>query len=279
MLTGEVALVTGGASGLGLAIVERFVEEGARVVVFDKSADRLRAVAEKFGKAVATHAGDVRSLADNKAAVALAVERFGKLDCAIGNAGIWDYSITLDETPEEQLEKAFDELFGINVKGYLLLAKAALPALVRSGGSLVYTVSNAGFDPAGGGALYTASKHAVVGLIRQLAFEFAPAVRVNGVAPGPIDTDLRGPAALGLSDKAISSVNLPKVAAPVVPLARVPATAEYAGSYVYFASRRDSAPATGGVLICEAGIGVRGIGTVSAGGGLSAKYGKGKAAS
>jgi cis-2,3-dihydrobiphenyl-2,3-diol dehydrogenase len=202
------------------------------------------------------------------------VERFGKLDCAIGNAGIWDYSVTLDDMPEEQIDGAFDELFGVNVKGYLHLAKAALPALVRSGGSLVYTVSNAGFDPAGGGALYTASKHAVVGLIRQLAFEWAPTVRVNGVAPGPIDTDLRGPAALGLADKAISSVDLPALAAPVVPLGRVPAPAEYAGSYVYFASRRDSAPATGGVLICETGIGVRGIGVVAAGAGLAAKYGK-----
>jgi cis-2,3-dihydrobiphenyl-2,3-diol dehydrogenase len=279
VLTGEVALVTGGASGLGRAIVERFVEEGARVVVLDRSAERLRALEDEYTGLVAGQAGDVRSLADNKAAVALAIERFGKLDCAIGNAGIWDYSVTLDEMPEEQLGAAFDELFGVNVKGYLQLAKAALPELVRSNGSLVYTVSNAGFDPAGGGVLYTASKHAVVGLIRQLAFEFAPAVRVNGVAPGPIDTDLRGPSALGLSDKAISSVDLATVAAPVVPLARVPATEEYAGSYVYYASRRDSAPATGGVLICETGIGVRGIGIVAAGGGLAAKYKKGGTAS
>ncbi len=279
LLTGEVALVTGGASGLGRAIVERFVDEGARIVVFDRSEDRLHEIERQFGDAVATIVGDVRSLADNKAAVSLAVERFGKLDCAIGNAGIWDYSVTLDETPDEKIESAFDELIGVNVKGYILLAKASLPALVRSGGSLVYTVSNAGFDPAGGGVLYTASKHAVVGLIRQLAFEFAPTVRVNGVAPGPIDTDLRGPAALGLSEMAISSLNLPKVVASVMPLGRVPATTEYTGSYVYYASRRDSAPATGGVLICEAGIGIRGIGTVSAGGGLAAKYGKGKAAS
>ena len=273
-LEGEVALVTGGASGLGRAIVDRFVEEGARVVVFDRSAEKLEEVKRNHGDAVATHAGDVRSGPDNKAAVALAVERFGKLDCAIGNAGIWDYSVTLDDMPEEQIDGAFDELFGVNVKGYLQLAKAALPALVRAGGSLVYTVSNAGFDPAGGGVLYTASKHAVVGMIRQLAFEFAPTVRVNGVAPGPIDTDLRGPAALGLADKAISSVDLPAVAAPVVPLGRVPAPEEYAGSYVYFASRRDSAPATGGVLICETGIGVRGIGVVAAGAGLAARYRK-----
>lgn len=279
LLSGEVALVTGGASGLGRAIVERFVDEGARIVVFDRSENRLHEIERQFGDTVVTVVGDVRSLADNKAAVSRAVERFGKLDCAIGNAGIWDYSVTLDETPDEQIESAFDELIGVNVKGYVLLAKASLPALVRSGGSLVYTVSNAGFDPAGGGVLYTASKHAVVGLIRQLAFEFAPAVRVNGVAPGPIDTDLRGPAALGLSEMAISSLNLPKVAASIMPLGRVPATAEYTGSYVYFASRRDSAPATGGVLICEAGIGIRGIGTVSAGGGLAAKYGEGKAES
>ena len=273
-LEGEVALVTGGASGLGRAIVDRFVEEGARVVVFDRSAEKLQDVKRSHGDAVAIHVGDVRAGPDNKAAVALAVEHFGKLDCAIGNAGIWDYSVTLDDMPEEQIDGAFDELFGVNVKGYLQLAKAALPALVRAGGSLVYTVSNAGFDPAGGGVLYTASKHAVVGLIRQLAFEWAPAVRVNGVAPGPIDTDLRGPAALGLAGKAISSVDLPTVAAPVVPLGRVPAPAEYAGSYVYFASRRDSAPATGGVLICETGIGVRGIGVVAAGAGLAGKYRK-----
>jgi len=272
MLKGEVALVTGGASGLGRAVVDRFVEEGARVVVFDRSAERLAAVQADHGPLVAVQAGDVRSLADNKAAVALALEQFGKLDCAIGNAGIWDYSVPLDDMPEERVESAFDELFGINVKGYLLLAKAALPALVRTRGSLVFTVSNAGFDPGGGGALYTASKHAVVGLIRQLAFEFAPAVRVNGVAPGPIDTDLRGPAALGLAETAISSVDLARVAAPVVPLGRVPAPAEYAGSYVYYASRRDSAPATGGVLVCETGIGVRGIGSVCGGTGLAAKY-------
>ena len=129
VLPGEVALVTGGASGLGRAIVERFIEEGARVAVMDRSVERLHALGEEFGDAVAMLAGDVRSLADNKAAVALALERFGKLDCVIGNAGIWDYSVTLDDTPEEQLEGAFDELFGVNVKGYLLLAKAALPAL------------------------------------------------------------------------------------------------------------------------------------------------------
>lgn len=272
ILSGEVALVTGGASGLGRAIVDRLIEEGARVVVFDRSEEKLRALEKNHREAVAVVAGDVRSGEDNRKAVALALDRFGKLDCAIGNAGIWDYNVTLDDMPAEQIDSAFDELFGVNVKGYLQLAKAALPALVRSRGALVFTVSNAGFDPGGGGPLYTASKHAVVGLIRQLAFEFAPFVRVNGVAPGPINTDLRGPASLGLADTPISSIDLPKLAGPAVPLGRVPAAEEYAGSYVYFASRRDSAPATGGVLICETGIGVRGIGVTAAGAGLADRY-------
>jgi cis-2,3-dihydrobiphenyl-2,3-diol dehydrogenase len=272
-LAEEVVLITGGASGLGLAIVDRFVEEGARLVVLDRSADKLAELTGRFGDRVAVVPGDVRSLADTDKAVASCVERFGKLDCAIGNAGIWDYSISLDALPAERIDAAFDELFHVNVKGYLNLAKAALSALVRSSGALIFTVSNAGFDPAGGGPLYTASKHAVVGLIRQLAYELAPAVRVNGVAPGPIETDLRGPGALGLADRSIGSINLSAVAGPNVPLGRVPATADYAGGYVFLASRRDSRPATGGVLSLDAGIAVRGIGRTSAGGGLAAKYG------
>src|SRR6185295_5326022 len=166
----------------------------------------------------------------------------------------------------------FDELFHVNVKGYLNLAKAALPALVRSRGALIFTVSNAGFGPAGGGPLYTASKHAVVGLIRQFAYEFAPAVRVNGVAPGPIETDLRGPEALGMAQRSIGSIDLASVAAPNVPLGKVPAPSDYAGGYVFLATRRDSRPATGGVLSLDSGIGVRGIGRPAAGAKLAAKY-------
>jgi len=268
----EVVLITGGASGLGRAIVERFLDEGAHVAVLDRTPERLAPLLAAAGDRLEAVGGDVRSLADNRRAVEACARRFGRLDCAIGNAGIWDYSVALDDLAEDRLDAAFDELFHVNVKGYLLLAKAALAELVRSSGSLIFTVSNAGFDPAGGGPLYTASKHAVVGLIRQLAYEFAPAVRVNGVAPGPIETDLRGPASLGLAEKSISSIRLSAVAGPSVPLGKVPAAADYAGGYVFLASRRDSRPATGGVLKLDAGIAVRGIGRVSGGARLSAKY-------
>ena len=269
-LEGQVVLISGGASGLGRAIVERFLEEGAELAVLDRSPERMGELATR----VEVIGGDVRSIADNQRAVDACVARFGKLDCAVGNAGIWDYSTSLDALPAERIDAAFDELFHVNVKGYLNLAKAALPALVRSSGALIFTVSNAGFDPAGGGPLYTASKHAVVGLIRQLAYELAPAVRVNGVAPGPIDTDLRGPEALGLADKSIHSIDLPGTAGAAMPIGFVPATADYAGGYVFLASRRDSRPATGGVLKLDAGIAVRGIGRASAGGRLAEKYGR-----
>jgi cis-2,3-dihydrobiphenyl-2,3-diol dehydrogenase len=267
-LDGQSVLITGGASGLGRAVVERFLEEGAQVAVLDKTPERLADLADR----IEVVGGDVRSLADNQRAVDATVSRFGKLDCAIGNAGIWDYSVSLDALDPDRVDAAFDEVFHINVKGCLNLAKAALPALVRTSGSLIFTVSNAGFDPSGGGPLYTASKHALVGLIRQLAYELAPAVRVNGVAPGPIETDLRGPAALGMADRAISSVRLSEVAAPNVPLGKVPATADYAGGYVFLASRRDARPATGGVLNLDSGIGARGIGRIAGGGRLAAKY-------
>jgi len=272
-LDGEVVLITGGASGLGRGIVERFVEEGARLAVLDRSAERLDALAGAFADKVETIAGDVRRIEDNQRAVEACVARFGKLDCAIGNAGIWDYSRSLDALPPDRLDSAFDEVFHINVKGYLNLAKAALPALVRSAGSLIFTVSSAGFDPAGGGPLYTASKHAVVGLIRQLAYELAPTIRVNGVAPGPIETDLRGPEALDMADRSISGINLAATAGPNVPLGFVPTPADYAGGFLFLASRRDSRPATGSVVVLDTGVGVRGVGRAAAGGGLAAKYG------
>jgi cis-2,3-dihydrobiphenyl-2,3-diol dehydrogenase len=271
-LDGQVTLVTGGASGLGRAIVARFVAEGARVAVLDLNQDKLAALSAELGEQVLAVRGDVRSLADNEAAVARCTEAFGRLDCAIGNAGVWDYSMPLVELPGDTIDAAFDELFHINVKGYLLLAKAAAPALVRSDGALTFTISNAGFYPAGGGPLYTATKHAAVGLVRQLAYELAPHVRVNGVAPGAIHTDLRGPRALGMSERSIATLDMGKRAAEWLPLGRMPTPQEYAGAYVFFATRGDALPATGSVLNFDGGIGVRGFATPSGGRDLKERF-------
>ena len=155
------------------------------------------------------------------------------LPIAIGNAGIWDYSISLVDLPADRLRESFDELFQINVLGYLMLAKAALKPLVESRGSLIFTVSNAGFLPGGGGTLYTGTKHAVVGLIRQLAFELAPHVRVNGVAPGAIATQLKGPESLGMAQRRFPGDRMSQNAADFVPLGTMPTPEEYAGAYVF----------------------------------------------
>ena len=265
-LQGEVAAVTGGGSGLGAAIVERFVSEGARVVVLDRSVERCQSLRERHGDAIATLAGDVRSQTDNEALVDLAITRFGRLDCVVGNAGIWDYNVALVDLDADRLSEVFDELFQINVLGYMMLAKAALSPLVDSSGSMVFTVSNAGFLPAGGGVMYTASKHAVVGLIRQLAYELAPHIRVNGVAPGPISTNLGGPESLGMGKRRFPGEKIAANAADFVPLGRMATPADYAGAFVFFADRRDNLPATGTVLNHDGGFNVRGLYAVPRGG-------------
>jgi len=191
-LDGQVALVTGGGSGIGRAVVARFVEEGARVVVMDRVPSRAAALRSEFGDAMIALAGDVSQYVDNEQAVAAAVEAFGRLDVFVGNAGIFDVYAPLAELDEDALSASFDELFAVNVKGCLFGAKAALPELLKTEGAMVFTASVAGLNSGGGGVLYTASKHAVVGIIRQLAVEIGPKVRVNGVAPGGTITDLRG---------------------------------------------------------------------------------------
>ncbi len=156
--------------------------------------------------------------------------------------------------PEDKISEAFDELFAINVKGYLLGAKAAVPELLKSRGNIIFTVSNAGFYVAGGGPLYTASKHAVVGLVRQLAFELAPRIRVNGVAPGAIPSDIRGPRALGMEGRSIASIPLGDFAEKFLPLPR-----DYTAHYVLLASNENSSTATGSIINCDGGMGVRGF--------------------
>lgn len=265
-LDGQVALISGGASGLGKAIVERFIAEGARVGVLDRSETGCAELEAVYADRVRCVVGDVREVAANTRAVAACVEAFGHLDCAVGNAGVWDYSIKLVDLPQEKLAASFRELFEINVLGYMALAKAALQPLVAARGAMIFTVSNAGFLPAGGGVLYTASKHAVVGLIRQLAWELAPHVRVNGVAPGGIATRLKGPEALGMENNEFPGEALSAGAGRFVPIGHLPSPAEYAGAYVFFACREDNGPATGAILNHDGGLTVRGLGAVPRGG-------------
>ena len=260
-LEGQVALVTGGGSGLGRAVVERFIREGARVGVLDKSAEKLDKLKTDFSrKELVTVKGDVTSPASNTKAVEATLKAFGSLDTLVANAGIWDYSIPLAHLPIDMVPEVFDEVFSVNVKGYLLATKAALRALVDAKGSVIYTASNAAFDPGGGGVHYTASKHAVAGLVTQLAYELAPKVRVNAVAPGGCASDLRGPKCLGFDRVALGGVpGIDELVKTVTPLQFLPAAEDYAGMYVLLASRENSRTITGTILRGDGGIGVRGL--------------------
>lgn len=257
-LDGQVALVTGGGSGLGRALVERFVAEGARVGVLELNPDKGKELGEALGDAVVVTEGSATDWADNTRAVSDALAAFGRLDTFVGNAGLWDFGTSLEALPAEALPGAFTQLFELNVLGYLLGAKASIEALRASRGSIILTGSNASFYPAGGGPLYTASKYAVVGLVKQLAYELAPEIRVNGVAPGGMPTDLRGPAALGLADMAFGSMPVDRLMTRMLPLERPLSAADYTGTYVLLASRENAASTTGSMHNCDGGFGVRG---------------------
>ncbi|ABM15188.1 MULTISPECIES: 3-(cis-5,6-dihydroxycyclohexa-1,3-dien-1-yl)propanoate dehydrogenase [Mycolicibacterium] len=257
-LDNQVVLVTGGGSGLGRSLVERFIDEGAQVGVLELNEEKAAAIAARWGDRVCSVVGDATSYADNERAVQATVAAFGKLDTLVGNAGLWDFGTPLEQLKPEQISPAFDEIFGLNVKGYLLGARAALAELRETRGSIIFTVSNAGFWPGGGGPLYTASKHAVVGLVKQLAYELCPEVRVNGVAPGGMPSDLRGPRALDLQETAFDSLPVDELVQRLSPLEAPIHAEDYTGHYVLLASRANGSTATGSVHNCDGGVGVAG---------------------
>ena len=258
-LEGEVALITGGGSGLGLALVERFLAEGAKVAVLQRSQAKVDALNERFGDQIVTVVGDVANFADNVKAVNATIERFGKLDCFIGNAGIWDHYADIVNMSGEQLEKAFDEIMGINTKSLILGAKAALDELVKSEGSIIFTLSNSALYSAGGGPIYTASKHAGVGVMKELAYELAPKVRVNAVATSGMNVNIKGAASLSQEKLGLLDERDPEKIARGMPLNFLPEPEDMTGSYVLLASRANNRPLTGVLINAECGLGIRGL--------------------
>ncbi|MFM1724805.1 3-(cis-5,6-dihydroxycyclohexa-1,3-dien-1-yl)propanoate dehydrogenase [Rhodococcus sp. PAM 2766] len=271
-LGGNVALITGGGSGLGRAVAERFLDEGASVVVADRDPAKLSEVIEAAGDRgdrVHTVEADVRSAADQHRAVSEAVARFGKLDTLVPNAGIWDYQRSITRFDGESLSAAFDELFAVNVKGYLLAVEASWRELVKTRGSVVMTLSNSAFYPNGGGPLYTASKHACRGLVLELAYELAPKVRVNGVAAGGMRTDLRGPESMGMAERSIEASFARSATTgdnPLLPLHDASVDpADFTAPYVLLASSANSSNITGAIIPVDGGIAARGFRTAAGG--------------
>ncbi|MFB4420797.1 SDR family NAD(P)-dependent oxidoreductase [Streptomyces sp. QL37] len=193
---GRSVIVTGAASGIGRATALKFAQAGAKVVVADLdqvgAENTVKQITAEGGSAHAV-VGDLSEQQMVDAVVANAVEVFGRIDVLVNNAGIMDRMSALGETQDAEWERTLR----INLTAPFLLTRAVLPhMLAGGGGSIVFTASEAGLRGSAAGAAYTASKHGIVGLVKNLAVMYrAQGIRANAVAPGPTATAMRPDAA------------------------------------------------------------------------------------
>lgn len=248
ILQDKTCIVTGAAGSLGLASVRRFVAEGARVMMVDRDRDALNAALKSLpeGRATAMLA-DVTSAKDAAAYVTATVARWGPIDVLFSNAGVSGVVRPVTDYPED----VFDQVLAVNLKGSFLACKHALPAM-RDGGSIVMTASVVGVTSDPGIAAYAASKHGLIGLMRTVAKEAAGRrIRVNAVAPGPIDNGFQREIEKGLTR--VLGTDGGEFLDSVIPLHRHATAEEVAESVLFLASER-SAFTTGSVLMADGGM-------------------------
>jgi NAD(P)-dependent dehydrogenase (short-subunit alcohol dehydrogenase family) len=223
-LEGKVALVTGGASGIGLGIARRYVAEGARVMLSDLNDDTLAEVAKELGESVATRRADVTQEADIEAMVAATTERFGALDIAVNAAGIGNLA-PIDQHPIE----LWDQVMAVNLRGTMLSLKHEAQVMGAAGSGVVINIASINAKvPAKGMSAYCASKAAVDMLTRCAALELAPkGVRVVGIGPGLVETPLTSPLT--------GHPGIRKAYVDSIPLGRPGVPADVAGMALYLA--------------------------------------------
>ncbi len=248
-LEGKVAIITGGAGGIGKAVGKRFVAEGADVLLVDLDEAQLAAACAEIGSnKVSYFVGDVTRMEDNQAMVDTATERYGGVDTFLANAGIeGDVSSIVDYD-----EARFEQVMAVNVKGPFLGLKAAIPALqARGGGSVIITSSVAGVKGAAGVAPYVTSKHAVIGMMKSAAKEVAADnIRVNTVNPSPVDTRMMRSLEEGMAPGAAEEAKAAMEAS--IPLGRYAQPEDIANIMLFLASD-DGAFVTGSVYLADGG--------------------------
>jgi len=238
-LDGKVALVIGAARGIGKGVAERFAEEGARLVLADTIVEAGEATARELGAAFVKT--DISSLADAEAAVAVALERHGRLDIIVQNAGIYPWQLIEDTSPED-----WDRVMGVNLRGTFNAARAALPPMkAQRCGRMLFTSSITGpHVTSPGHGHYSASKGGINGFIRSAALEFCGyGITVNGVEPGNIMTEAvrehRDAAFIEMMERSI-------------PLGRLGSPRDVANAFLYLASD-DASYVTGTTIVVDGG--------------------------
>ena len=248
-MANKVALITGGAGSIGLAAAQAFVAEGARVMLVDLPGTDLERAAGTLGEDAAATTADVTNSDQVERAVSATVERFGRLDVAFANAGIFGTVAPVADYPLD----VFERVIAVNVIGCFLVAKHAL-AVMERGGSLVINSSVVGLTSDAGISAYATSKHAVVGLMRTAAKEMAPhGIRVNSLHPGPTDNAFQH--AIEVEAVGAPEEQAAKVFEDMIPLARHASPAEIAQAVVFLASD-ESAFMTGATLAVDGGLSI-----------------------
>lgn len=246
--TGKVAIVTGGAKGIGEATARNLAASGAQVAIFDsdrETGQKTAAAITKSGAACDFFPCNISASAEVSTAVNAAAGKYGRIDVLVSNAGIQLYGDVVT-TPEED----WDRLMGINLKGCFLVSKHVVPHMLERGGAIVIVGSVQSMTAIANSAAYVTSKHGLLGLARAMALDYAQkSIRVNCVCPGAIDTPMLRWAA-GLSDdpeKVIETCNR------MHPLGRIGKAEEVADAIAYLASPMASF-ITGAALLVDGGM-------------------------
>ena len=248
---GKVALVTGGASGIGRATALAFAREGARTVISDVDADggeeTVRTIKDSGGEATFVKA-DVTSSDEVEALVHQTVEAYGRLDCAFNNAGLEREFTNPDD---RHAEETFHSVIDTNLKGVWLCMKYEISQMLEQGsGAIVNTSSIAGLVGLAGQPIYVASKHAVSGLTKSIAVEYADrGIRINAVCPGLVDTPL-------MDRIYASNPELKAEADSWQPIGRIAQPEEIAEAVIWLCSDRASF-VVGHMLTIDGGLVVR----------------------
>lgn len=245
-LKNKSAVVTGASSGMGKAIVERFVQEGANVIAVARRKERLEELAEslkEYEGRVVPFAGDVSEEKTMEEAIDLAVKEFGRFDILVNNAGIMDDMSPIGDVKNEKIE----QVFAVNVYGPMYSMRKAVNVFREQGGGNIINVASLGAFRTAAGAVYGASKAALVSLTKNTAYMYMPeGIRCNAIAPGGIETEI----AVSMGMPNMNGYDRVK---NVMATAPAPGKAEQIASAALFLASEDSSYVNGDVLFVDGG--------------------------